>query len=293
MNNDQRFSNGESWKQLYQAALQEQNPKELERRIIDAQFAVVERLLALKYENRDSEPNLNLLENAAGVLDVLKRQSAIAEHSPVKTNSRSGKACEPVPEVASAPPRQVSTPVLAPASPPPDIVRQRHRRSTRAWLRAPWPLTLQAFRIPSFLHPRVLKCLTFWETASACVILATAVLIVGGLVYRRASLPEGSLSSHATELGQAAAFAEAREPSPAVSENPVAVPNPDPAVLAAPLAPSPEKVAPRRSPRRRSSRRDDQDFVAQDFVIYYGKRSGSAQGKIVRKSRTKEDSDPN
>jgi hypothetical protein len=80
-------------------------------------------------------------------------------------------------------------------------------------------------------------------------------------------------------------FAETRKPSPAVSAIAAAVPSPGSAAPSVPLAPSPETVVPRGSPRRHSPRRADHDVVAQDFVIHYGKKPGSAPGGMAKKSR--------
>ena len=73
MNGHERSDIVERWKQLYQAALFEADPKHILERIMDAEQAIGERALTLLGMNDDTNSEKETLANAHTVLDDLKR----------------------------------------------------------------------------------------------------------------------------------------------------------------------------------------------------------------------------
>ena len=78
---DGRSTDEQSWKQLYEAALFELDPKLLPQKIADAQKAMGERALALLRNNGHNHSEKEALANAYVALDDLKRIHQIADRT--------------------------------------------------------------------------------------------------------------------------------------------------------------------------------------------------------------------
>lgn len=70
---DGGFQGEQKWKQLYEAALLELDPKLLPQRIADAQKAIGERAMTLLQENGHNHSEKEALASAHAALDDLKR----------------------------------------------------------------------------------------------------------------------------------------------------------------------------------------------------------------------------
>ena len=154
---------------------------------------------------------------------------------------------------------------------------------------------------PSIRWRRPPSNAVFWDTAAAFAILAVCVMLVGGLVHRRAPLPADLVQRSAT-VDQKVPFARIKPAAHSASTDsknggtPVARPQ-----LAAEkqriLPPKPAPSAPRPAivsrsirkpsaisvPRRRSTTAENDDgYVAEDVVVHYSKNGrqdvGSASG---------------
>ena len=172
-----------------------------------ADLAAVDLEISLKEYSPEEALNRAGVQPIGRDLCVFIAPGAIAERSPVRTNPRPKQSAhpEPVGELVSATPQRAPSHVPVTTNPPPAIIRpQLQRGSTRAWRRVHLRLRLPVFHIPSLPDPRLLKRLPFWETASVSVILAIAVLIVGGFVSSRALLPQDFSSFPATALHESA-----------------------------------------------------------------------------------------
>lgn len=72
---DARFQGKPLWKQLYEAALLELDPKLLPHRIADAQKAIAERAMALLQENGHNHSEKEALTSAYVALTDLQRMN--------------------------------------------------------------------------------------------------------------------------------------------------------------------------------------------------------------------------
>jgi signal transduction histidine kinase len=84
---DRRSQDGQSWKQLYRAAVRETNMELVPRRILEARKAARERAVYLIREASEDEPELQDLVYASVVLNELNREFQSAGHAGPKRST--------------------------------------------------------------------------------------------------------------------------------------------------------------------------------------------------------------